>query len=221
MNALEIFGICFIAEIAIITISLVAGFIIGIIDKRIKEKTYKHMLKFEQKLKSKKSNTNTNEEKQETTELGILIPKGTSITSVKKLLKLSEDENVEYVDCKVSNYICYNYNNDKKEICTPSDKNKINKITKTDDFITIDARLEVLFKYEMDKVYQDLTTYDPMVRFNIKTGDIFVINNKDVDIQLSITCKPTKESYNNQEITEPENINNEELNKILENAIQK
>ena len=168
MNALEIFGICFISEIAIIVIILISGFIIGIIDKKIKEKTYKHMLKFEQKLKSEKNSKSTEGPKIDLTEIGVLIPKGTRSTSVKKLLNLSDDESVEYTDCKVSNYICYD--NGKKEVCTPDDKNKINKITKTNDLITIDSDLNVIFTYESDKedkVYHTVRAYDPMVKFKI------------------------------------------------------
>lgn len=218
MNALEIFGICFISEIAIIVIILISGFIIGIIDKKIKEKTYKHMLKFEQKLKSEKYSKSVEESKIDLTEIGVLIPKGTNSTSVKKLLNLSDDESVEYTDCKVSNYICYS-SDGKKEVCTPSDTNKINKITKTNDLITIDSNLKVLFTNELDKVYHTVRAYDPMVKFNIKTGDIFVINNENVDIQLSVSCKSKDDSYNKKEDVKSENINNEDLNKILENAV--
>lgn len=218
MNALEIFGICFISEIAIIVIILISGFIIGIVDKKIKEKTYKHMLKFEQKLKSEKYSKSAEEPKIDLTEIGVLIPKGTSSTSVKKLLNLSDDESVEYTDCKVSNYICYS-SDGKKEVCTPSDTNKINKITKTNDLITIDSNLKVIFTNELDKIYHTVRAYDPMVKFNIKTGDIFVINNENVDIQLSVSCKSKDDSYNKKEDVKSENINNEDLNKILENAV--
>lgn len=221
MNALEIFGICFISEIAIIVIILISGFIISIIDKKIKEKTYKHMLKFEQKLKSEKNIKSEEGLKTDLTELGVLIPKGTSTTSIKKLLNLSDDESVEYTDCKVSNYICYD--NGKKEVCRPDDKNKINKITKTEDLITIKSNLIVAFtsesKIEENKVYHTAKTYDPMVKFNIKTGDIIVDHNDEVDIQLSISCRSKDDSYNKKEDIESENINNEDLNKILENAV--
>lgn len=221
MNALEIFGVCFITEIAIIVIILMSGFIIGIIDKRIKEKTYKHMLKYEQKLKSEKYSKSEEEPKKVPTGLGVFIPKGTKSTSIKKLLNLSDEESVEYLDCKVSNYICYD--NGKKKVCTPSDTNKINNITKTDDLITISSMLIVVFthesKEEKDRVHHAVRTYDPIVKFNIKTGDIIIDHNDEVDIQLSITCKSKDDSYNKKEDIDSENINDENLNKILENAV--
>lgn len=55
MNIITIFGYCFIFEIALIVSVVVAAIFKGYADRKEKEKTYKHMLKYEEKLRNKKS----------------------------------------------------------------------------------------------------------------------------------------------------------------------
>ena len=61
MNIITIFGYCFIFEIALIVSVLIAAIFKGYADRKEKERTYKHMLKYEEKLRNKKSKTNLQE----------------------------------------------------------------------------------------------------------------------------------------------------------------
>lgn len=89
MNALEIFGVCFIAEIALVLMTIVCAIVYNIVDKKEKERTYKHMLDYESKLKEPTTNKNADNI------FGVLIDPDNikdGKTSIKEILKLTDEE---------------------------------------------------------------------------------------------------------------------------------
>lgn len=223
MNALEIFGICFIVEIAFIVIALVLGLIAGKIDKINKESTYKHMMKFEEKLKNEKiKETNDNKG---ITELGVFIPKGTKDTNIQKLLNLSDNEYkcLTFKNASILNYITY-YENKKEIINKDTVKSNtivwtLENIPKTKD-VTISNSLNVQYNLGTSEKPEFVAkTYAPTVTVNLTTGDVKLDGNDDVDIHLVLSC----DLYStNEDIIEPvDNLDQDKLNDLLENAIQK
>lgn len=228
MSTLEIFGICFIVEIAFIVIALVLGLIVGKIDKINKENTYKHMMKFEEKLKNEKLNKNSQEEdenKEGITEIGLFIPKGTTNTKIQKILNLSDDEfkRIIFKNASILNYITY-YEN-RKEIInknTAGSNNiewKLKNVSNT-NIVSISNSLNVQYNLgTKEKPVFVAKTYDPIISVNLKTGIIKVNRNDDVDIHLVLSCDS---SSINEDVSEPiENLDQNKLNDLLENAIQK
>lgn len=223
MSTLEIFGICFIVEIAFIVIALVLGLIVGKIDKINKENTYKHMMKFEEKLKNEKVNKELQEKdnKENITELGVLIPKGTKKTNVQKLLDLSrlEAKSIIYKNVSILNYVFYY--EDRKEIILYKNKSILENALKTNEFeISISDSLNVQFNLGTEEKPEFVVkSYAPTVIFNLNTGDIKLDGNDDVDIQLIISCETSSVS---EDLSEPvDNLDQNKLNDLLENAIQK
>lgn len=224
MTTLEIFGICFIVEIAIIVIAIVVTIITNIIDKKQKENTYKHLLKYEQKLKNKKpiDNSNTDEK---ISQFSVLIPKGINKTSVKELLNLSDEElkNLKYKNANVVNYIAY-YDDGTKLIsstvdCTSKELGK--GVVDNNGKCIISDTLECVYNLSEGepKPYFVSQTYLPKIEFDTTNGDINIEHNKMVDIQLIIDCEPSV----NNEVTEDNDvkIDQENLNELLKSAIQK
>lgn len=228
MSTLEIFGICFIVEIAFIVIALVLGLIVGKIDKINKENTYKHMMKFEEKLKNEKLNKNSQEEdenKEGITEIGLFIPKGTTNTKIQKILNLSDDEfkRIIFKNASILNYITY-YENIKEIISknTTVSNNiewKLKNISKT-NIVSISNSLNIQYNLgTKEKPVFVAKTYDPIISVNLKTGIIKVDRNDDVDIHLVLSCDSS--SINEDESEPIENFDQNKLNDLLENAIQK
>lgn len=228
MSTLEIFGICFIVEIAFIVIALVLGLIVGKIDKINKENTYKHMMKFEEKLKNEKLNKNSQEEddnKEGITELGLFIPKGTKNTKIQKILNLSDDEikRINFKNASILNYVTY-YEN-RKEIINrdaPATNNidwTLKNVSKTNivsNSNTFNVQYNLGTKEKPEFIAK---TYDPIISVNLRTGIIKVNRNDDVDIHLVLSCDSS--SVYEDESEPIENFDQDKLNNLLEDAIQK
>ena len=211
MNALEIFGICFIAEIALILMTIVCAIVYNAVDKKEKERTYKHMLNYESKLKEPTANKNTDNI------FGVLIDPDNikdSKTSIQEILKLKDEELklfkitsvvVDHIFKRlvdpVSGNVSYQLNDKLTKPIVPNANFVPNK---TERKVAFDISEKNSFKIDLD------------------TGIIYDIN-IEAPIHLLFTyilnsCEPVKEKSLSQE----EKIKqSEDLNSVIEDIIQK
>lgn len=212
ISVLNIFGICFMVEIAIVVIAIVTGMTLGAIDRHEKARTYKYMMKHEKDFCNKKTNeSETSNKKVECIEeLGLdLFPSLTGkITSVQERLKLTpfEASSIEYIGTYVDHMFL-------EKITEPGVDDNGEKYVLRDDLKT-----HLYPKKESENVYVFDLPGDNKFKFNMRDGSITNIDLK-VPVHLVVkvqskTCEPILTPEEKQE-------ESDKLNSIIEDIIQK
>lgn len=208
ISVLDIFGICFIVEIAIIVIAIATGIILGAIDRHEKARTYKYMMKHEKEFCNKKTDETKTPDKKidRTDELGLFLDPSLTgkITSVQQCLKLTpfEASSIEYKLAYVDHMFVRNLRDPDGE------KYVLNE----------DMKTHLYPKQESENVYVFDLPGNNKFKFNMRDGSI-----TDIDLQVPVHLVVKVQPKTCEPILSPEEKQKEsdKLNSIIEDIIQK
>ena len=212
ISVLDIFGICFIVEIAIVVIAIATGISLGTIDRHEKARTYKYMMKHEKEFCNKKTDgTKTPDRKiDRTDELGLFLDPSLTgkITSVQQCLKLTESEasSIEYKLAYIDHMFV-------KKITEPGVDDNGEKYVLNEDMKT-----HLYPKQESENVYVFDLPGDNKFKFNMRDGSI-----TDINLQVPVHLVVKVEPKTCEPVLSPEEKQKEsdKLNSIIEDIIQK
>ena len=211
LNILEIFGICFIAELFLL-VSMISLLIVkNWMDRKEKEKTYRHMLKYEDKLKNPKNNST---HKDKITD--IRLTEINDRNGKKNELIYTDKDEKSFIEYRVTKF---NFIDNKiTRIISLEEENIIPNIIDENGNHIIFATIQITPINDKDEI----KTVTIKIIINPNTGEYSNMSSSDIsNIQISCVRKEklSKEEIEENEINKKMSNSPEIINELLKNAV--